>query len=157
MPHLEKFGSIGAYFSNVLQPVMVFLSIFLFTQQPGMYKIFGGILISMYILYLIITYLKTSAQERENVFYVSKTSSCRHLDYGWWKKMHSGAVYLAVLVLLLLLAKPLQIFHTQLIFILLVLIIAMGTRMRCGIASSWCFLAALAPVMSYCQFKILKM
>jgi len=148
---MEKYGVMGAYIANVLQPVIAFLLIAALTTQNKFYLIFGGVLIGLYLFYtLYVNFTKMSSSLE-----IGKSNNCRHLNYKWWDVLNP-IPYILVLVAILLLAKPYKVFLPQLVFILLTLFLASITQLKCGAASTWCFLAAFAPILTLIQFKLIK-
>ena len=149
---MEKVGVMGAYVANVLQPVIAFSLIAALTTQNKFYLIFGGILMCLYLFYtLYLNFTKISSNSLE----IGKAKNCRHLNYKWWEVLNPMP-YILVLVTILLFAKPYKVFLPQLVFILITLLLASITQLKCGVASTWCFLAAFAPILTLIQFKLIK-
>lgn len=147
---MEKSGVIGAYIANVLQPIIAFFLIAALTTQNNLYLIFGGVLICLYLFYtLYINFTRMSGHLK-----IDTEKECKHLNYKWWE-VHNAIPYVLVLVAVLLFAKPHKVFLPQLIYILLTLLLASITQLKCGVASTWCFLAAFAPILTLIQFKII--
>lgn len=147
---MEKSGVMGAYIANVLQPIIAFFLIAALTTQDKFYLIFGGVLIVLYLFYtLYVNFTKIS-----NSLEIGKAKNCRHLNYKWWEVLNP-LPYILVLVAILLFAKPRKVFLPQLVFVLLTLLLASITQLKCGVASTWCFLAAFAPILTLIQFKII--
>ena len=147
---MEKSGVMGAYIANVLQPIIAFFLIAALTTQDKFYLIFGGVLIVLYLFYtLYMNFTKIS-----NSLEIDKAKNCRHLNYKWWEVLNP-LPYILVLVAISLFAKPRKVFLPQLVFVLLTLLLASITQLKCGIASTWCFLAVFAPILTLIQFKII--
>lgn len=147
---MENAGVFGAYIANVLQPIIAFFLIAALTTQNTLYLTVGGVLIVLYLFYtLYINFTKMS-----NFLKIDKNKGCKHLNYKWWEALNA-LPYVLVLVTILLFAKPHNAFLPQLIYILLTLLLASITQLKCGIASTWCFLAAFAPILTFIQFKII--
>ena len=144
---LKEIGVKGSFISNVLQPVAVFLVLVTITKQKNWYLPLMGTLTILYLAYVI--YVQPQIQIEVG------NEECPHLKYVWWEKI-SGVVYVVLLSLLLALASPARMYLPQLGFVLATLVIAMSTKLSCGVASTWCFLAASAPVFTIAQMSLMK-
>ena len=147
---LNKFASIGAFIANITQPLVVFLALLFLTKQSNKFKIVGGIAVFIYLSYVFVNFNKNSIE------CVKPRKECRHLEYGWFskeQKTYEGLLYLIALFSLLLLAKPSKIFMPQFFLILGTFILANITQLKCGLASTWCWLAAFAPIFTYLYHK----
>ena len=144
---LNKIGTTGAFIANVTQPLIVFLAILMLTKQGKSFKLFGGLCIILYLLYIISKY-----QTMKTLECIEPKKECNHLNYVWWKHI-SPTPYILTLCLLLVLAKPSKTYIPQLVYVLATLIIASNTNMSCGVGSAWCWLAAFAPIFTYVYHK----
>lgn len=142
--NMNKICTFCAYLSNILQPIITYLCIMLLTSQPTYSMVFSTIIICVYVAYMIYKYFD---HVKDNVNHTNNRDNCNHLVYDWWQ-YDSGLVYIICLLLIILLAAPHSTFLFQFAIISITLLIASVTRLNCGTASTWCFLAASAPLLT---------
>ena len=149
---IKDIGTSGAYIANILQPLVIYLSILLLTNQNTYYNVILGILVAVYIGYLIMKQITVISKKDITV---DNGDSCNHLYYKWWDDINP-LYYIILIVLLMAFAKPHKIFIPQIIYILLILLVVSVTKLKCSIASTWCFLAAFAPLLTLLYLKNIK-
>ena len=149
---LNTIGTYGAYIANILQPLIVYLSIILLTNQRKEYKLIFGILVFSYIIYCIQRYI---SKIKNNIKYLTNKEKCSNIHYVWWKDMHYGSIYVILLILLFMFATPHSTYIPQLLYILITLIISMYTSKNCGNASIWCLMATAAPLLTLIYHKFI--
>ena len=149
---LNTIGTYGAYIANILQPLIVYLSIILLTNQRKEYKLIFGVLVFSYIVYCIQRYI---SKIKKNIKYLTNKDNCSNIHYVWWKDMNAS-IYVILLVLLFIFAKPHTIYIPQLLYILITLFITIHTNSSCGNASIWCLMAAAAPLLTLIYHKFIN-
>jgi hypothetical protein len=147
---MNKICSYCAYLANILQPVVTFMCIMLLTSQPLYSKIIAIIVISFYSIYMIYKY---ADYVKDTLTTTSTKTNCKHLNYEWWQN-DSGIVYIVCLLLIMAVMTPHKTFLFQFAIIALTLLMASITQLNCGVASTWCFLAASAPILTLVYHSI---
>ena len=147
---LNTIGTYGAYIANILQPLIVYLSIILLTNQRKEYKLIFGVLVFSYIVYCIQRYI---SKIKKNIKYLTNKDNCSNIYYVWWKDMNYGSIYVILLVLLFIFAQPHSIYIPQLLYILIILLISIHTNRSCSNASIWCLMATAAPLFTLIYHK----
>jgi hypothetical protein len=150
---LNTIGSYGAYIANILQPLIVYLSIILLTKQRKEYKLVFGVLVLLYLVYCIERYI---TKIRKKIKYLTNKDTCSNINYAWWKEMNSGVIYVILLILMFIFANPKSIYIPQLLYILLTLLMSIYTSKSCGNASVWCFMATMAPLLTLIYHKYIE-
>jgi len=151
---LNEIGVYGAYITNVLQPIVLFVSLILLTKQHKYYKIVGGIISLMYISIIIYKYVSVTKNKLQLDLYKKTEYDCHHIDYTWWNDNMIGYIYCVFIILLLVFAIPHKIYIFQLVCLILTWIIAMNTFSKCGNYSMWCFIVLIIPILTIIYHKI---
>lgn len=149
---LNTIGSYGAYIANILQPMVVYLSIVLLTKQKKEYNLVFGVLVLIYLVYCIERYI---TKIRKKIRYLENKGNCRNIYYVWWSDMN-GVVYVILLILLFMFASPHKVYIPQLLYILITLLLTIYTHKSCGNASVWCLIATLAPLLTLIYHKYIN-
>lgn len=147
---LNKKATTAAFTANVLQPVVVFLSLLLVSKGETRYKTVAAVLLLLYLINLMNT-----VKDMEKIDCVRSNGVCKHLGYKWWDKMNSMTFPLYLLCIvgsILLLLRPSKYAYLTTGYILLTLLVAMISA-KGGAASMWCWLAAFAPLFNYMFWK----
>ena len=147
---LNTIGSYGAYIANILQPMIVYLSIILLTKQSREYKLVFGVLMLLYLGYCLERYI---SKIRKKIRYLDNKGKCSNIYYVWWSDMNGGLIYVILLLLLFIFASPHRVYIPQLLYILFTLLLTIYTNKSCGNASIWCFMATLAPLLTLIYHK----
>ena len=142
----NKFVANGAFLANVTQPIVLALLFFalqgdLISQEN---KILAASVTLIYTLWLVY-----SSNQIDEVNCLRPNTGCSNLAYSWWEQFPgSASMYMLALVLLiLLLARPMKFALMQLTYITLTFIISSYVYKCGGVPSVWCALAGLAPVL----------
>lgn len=148
---MNTIGTYGAYIANILQPVVFYLCIVIFTKQSPFFHIISILIICAYISYIIYKYFKDLHKKLKNT---NNGDNCPHLIYEWWKDNVSAYVYIISLLIIVFITLPHKVFKFQFVIISLTLLLSQITQLKCGSASTWCFLAASAPLLTLIYHKL---
>ena len=138
----NKLGTKMALIFNLTQPIIPFILLMMFTDQPDSSKIIASVLILVYISYL---FLKLNNGKEYNC--IKPSTNCSHLNLKWWDDFTGGGyLYTFVLVaILLLLFRPLGLSLFVIAYILITVLLSM-IFYSCGAPSIWCWFAVPLPI-----------
>ncbi len=143
---LNKGATIGAYLANVLQPIFVLLVLLFVTKSNIYLQMTAFILVMGYMAYILYYYNKHVKLE------CTKSKDC-HLYYDWWSTFGAAFYVITLISVILLLARPLSYALMISGYILLILFIAI-LGFNSTIASTWCWMAAFAPIFTIFFYKM---
>ena len=150
---LNKFATTGAYVANIMQPIVIFIVLIVACNPPAPYKIVAGIVVAVYACYMLANAFRMESQPCTEQCEDGK--NCKHLYYKWWDKMKAGGLIyvLAIVALILLLCRPIWFGIFEVGYILLTLLVASRFFGK-STASTWCWLAAFAPLFTIFFWKM---
>ena len=132
---LNNFGTKGAMISNILQPVVIFLSAIYFNKYSKNIKL---ITLAITLIYLCLILKDFNKLKNINC----TKPDCRHLRYTWWDISNPRIYFISIVLLIFLLLKnPIL----NLIYILGTYLVASNVFKEHN-GSVWCFLAAAGPL-----------
>jgi len=155
----NKIGTYGAFFANITQPLIVFISLFIATvtqtfksdyqtNYTKIFQILASIIIVSYVVYMIATLY----DKRYDC--LTTTDTCDQLHYSWWDDTSAIPYIIALISIILLLLRPLSFCIYQVLFILGTLLIT-NLFYNDHNGSIWCFFAASAPIFNILFWKLL--
>ena len=148
--NMADFATKGANLNSILQPVILILLLLASSSVSYPNKI-----VVCFVAIFYLGYLFTRFFQGENVpSTLQPLEGCSHLNLSWWQTLRgSGVIYaLTLLLALLLLLRPYPFMWIILGYITVALVSSIFIY-PCGLASMWCWFAALGPLVTYFAWK----
>jgi hypothetical protein len=141
------FATKGVQLSVVTQPIIMFITLCVLSPVNARLKCISALFTMAYLWWLV-----SEITIESDCLTLSK---CDHLEYAWWLNMSGGAIpyVLAFIPIIFLMVRPMRIALLQFIYIYGTGFISYLLYKPCAIGSTWCWLAALAPVFTILTWK----
>jgi hypothetical protein len=151
--NLSDFSTKSAFFSNILQPVVVCIAALVLTKNIKL-RIFLLTLIISYITYCVIKFKNFNFDKP--LYY--DTDNCKHLRLYWWDFDNSNKLFIFYMILLILgfLSFPTKSLAVLTILYIVATLLLSRNLYPCSTGSLWCWFAAFAPIYTIICLKVIN-